>query len=269
MSEGTNNGRTVIILGAARSGTSVTTGILSVLGLDVGNVRPPDETNPHGYFEDAEVSKLISEIYALAGGTGLNPPAKEKILEQRERVDKKVEQFCQKRSKNKKIWGWKVPGTNLVIELFLPYLVNPHFVIVFRNPLMVAKSLTKRSIGIGKKVTFFQALRLTNFYNSETLGFLEKNPSLPRVFIAYEDIMNDPIKETRRLADFLGLELNEEKKKEINKLVIPRLRIEQEKRKLAAKNLFLVKPVRFLKKSIRNPKKIPHYVALAYKNNFR
>jgi hypothetical protein len=46
-----------IVLGAGRSGTSMMGQLLAKAGFHVGNqIYPPDEGNPAGYFEDAEVN---------------------------------------------------------------------------------------------------------------------------------------------------------------------------------------------------------------------
>jgi len=41
-------------------------------------------------------------------------------------------------------WGWKDPRLSLTIELFLPYLHNPVFVICTRKSQTIAESLFRR-----------------------------------------------------------------------------------------------------------------------------
>ena len=49
----------IVVLGTARSGTSLTAGVIAALGFDPGaELIPPDATNPKGHFEDLPLWKL-------------------------------------------------------------------------------------------------------------------------------------------------------------------------------------------------------------------
>jgi hypothetical protein len=228
--------KTVIVLGAARSGTSAVAGLLDILGVDMGKVRPPDETNPQGYYEDIEASLLIKEIFDSVGSAWENPPTYKKFLDQKDRFGEKVKQFCLRKSKKNEIWGWKVPGTNLAIELFLPYLVNPHFVVVFRNPLRVAGSMVKRrKLRDKKEMSLLEALNLTGFYNEEIIKFFDRHLDLPKIFVTFEDVYEDPVGEAKKIADFIELEWTKEKKERINKFIVPRQTVEIKKNLVSIK----------------------------------
>lgn len=55
--------RNVIVLGAARSGTSLLMGTLSQAGYFMGgNLIPPDERNPKGFFETQEINRLNERL---------------------------------------------------------------------------------------------------------------------------------------------------------------------------------------------------------------
>ena len=62
----------ILILGQARTGTSLTGGILSKLGISMGQLfDAPDEWNPQGNFVDADLSRLNHYLYRgerLIGG---------------------------------------------------------------------------------------------------------------------------------------------------------------------------------------------------------
>lgn len=51
----------VVIVGCARSGTSMIAGILHLHGVWVGLCRPADIRNPKGYFENRRIDKLVRE----------------------------------------------------------------------------------------------------------------------------------------------------------------------------------------------------------------
>ncbi len=257
--------KTVIVLGAARSGTSVTAGILDILGVDFGNVMSSGYGNPSGYFEDKEIRYLTTEVFKQAGGDLMKPPPLEKILQQKDKVEDKIKKLCLNKSRGKLLWGWKLPSSNLIVEWFLPYVKNPYFIVVLRNPLSVATSLVKFETYKGSQtLTLCEALRLGNYFNKEIIELLKRHPDLPRIFVAYEDLMEEPIKESKKLADFLGVPMTKKERGKIAKLIILREKIQFEKRKFLAKK-FLHKLSRFFGKSIRNPINIPYYIYFAIK----
>jgi len=218
--------KTVVVLGTARSGTSMVGGILHILGIDIGKkLVEADKFNPYGYFEDKDFIHLSDEILGSARKNYWQFPSYEKIQAQKEKFDNKIRKLIKKKSKNKQIWGWKDPWTSLIIELILPYLSNPHFIVIFRDLIGTAKSTVEftknkeEEFWVKKRINFFHALKLTNFHNQIILNFLEKYADLPRIFIPFGGIINNPIKEAKRIADFLGIRLTEKKIQEINKFV--------------------------------------------------
>ncbi len=228
--------KTVVVLGASRSGTSVTAGMLSILGVDMGSVGSYRKTNPKGAFEDKDFQKLNREIFQLGGseGTYWDPPNLRQIMEHQSQLAPRIQRLVSEKSGGNLIWGWKDGRTALTMELFLPYLTNPHFVIVSRNPLGTAKSSVAYLTTYRKrKLEFLQALKLAHFYTGEILAFLERHPNLPNIFVSFEDVVAEPKKEAERLAAFLGLNLSDETIENIYELVIPRERIEAARKKAA------------------------------------
>jgi len=185
----------------------------------------PNQFNPKGDFESQMAHEINREIYNLAAGRTLgsephwDPPNRAEILAQKDKVKGKIERFVSEKSDGKKIWGWKNPKTSLTIDLYLPYLPNPHFIILFRNPLNVADSTVRMT---GNGVSHQKALKLQNFYNREIFHFLERQPRLPRLMIAFEDLVHAPVQEAKRFADFLGLRVSPEMIQKIKKLYVPR-----------------------------------------------
>lgn len=250
--------KTVIVIGHGRSGTSLTAGMLKILGVDVGINARPDKDNPRGRFEDESFEEMNIKI--------VNYKDKEdKSSEVKQKLSNEIKTLIKRKSKNKLIWGWKHPFTIFTIDFFLPYLLNPYFIFVFRNPIDVVNSTLE--FGHGGKMNFFQAFQSVNSYNKEILNFLVKHPDLPKIFITFENIISNPVKEAKRLSDFLGLELKEKQIIKINKFVIPRKKIKQEKRKATLIEPFTFRAPRFIKKCLKNPLNIPSYIYLAFKNN--
>jgi len=236
-----------VVLGLARSGTSVVTGILSALGADMGSSLP-GKANPYGSFEDRDFAQLHKKIFDLAGDkTYWNPPTPEAVLALKDKCDPLVREVVKKRSLANPTWGWKHPRTILTLELFLPHLENPHLIAVFRNPLGVAHSSVEHTKKYtSDRVDFFQALNLASFYYSEMFKILERNQDLPVLMVAFEDVVSQPMVIAKKMAKFLSLEWTEQKKAQIGRLVIPRTEIAQEKAK--AKRFFTGKLPRLWRK---------------------
>lgn len=222
--------KTVVVLGMARSGTSITAGILNYIGVNMGeSMKEPSWRNPKGYYEDEEFIELHVRIFAAArkGSSYWDPPSKEQVLAQRDAFEAEIIELVSRKQANSALWGWKMPWTNLTIEMFLPYLQNPHIVVVFRNPLGNAHSFVKHN-GI---VDLFRALMLVNFYNERILSFLAEHPDVPRKYIAFEELVREPVAVAGELANFIDCELSKARAKTIQEFVIPRDQIEQEKQK--------------------------------------
>jgi hypothetical protein len=227
--------KTVVVLGLARSGTSVLAAILRALGVDMGSSLR-DKANPYGSFEDRDFAQLHKKIFELAGHkTYWRPPALEEVLRLRDQCDPLIHELVN--SRTVPVWGWKHPRTILTLDLFLPHLENPHLVAIFRNPLGIAKSSVEHTKNYtADRVDFFQALRLANFYYGELAKALERHRALPTATVAFEDVVTQPLKEAEKLAHFLQLTLTEEKRAQIERTVIARDRIAHEKAK--AKDFF-------------------------------
>ena len=225
--------RTVVVLGLARSGTSVVTGILKVLGVDMGP-SPQGNSNPRGSNEDRDFARLHKEIFDLAGN-GKDywfPPSREEIRAVAPQVEQAVRELIEKKNAGAALWGWKHTRTLLTYEMFLPHLINPHFVLVFRNFVGTALSSVEHTMRRPRPVAFAEALRLVHFYHGEMLHFLESHPEMPAHFVGYEDVLLDPLKEARRLAGFLGIELTADAARQVVDLVIPRDKLPHEKKKM-------------------------------------
>lgn len=246
MNEGQRQ-KTVVVLGAARSGTSVTAGILEALGVDMGTVGSSRKWNPKGSFEDKDFQKLNRDIFRMVeqSKSYWDPPTQRQIMEQQSLAASRIQSLVAEKSSGKSLWGWKNPRAVLTMELYLPYLINPHFVTVLRDPLATAKSSVKHTRG---RIDLQQAIRLVDFYGKEIRAFFERHPELPNISLSFEDLVADPKKEAARLAEFLGLELTEDKLANVYKFVIPREEIEAAKEK--AIGAFTRRLPRFIRKRL-------------------
>jgi len=51
--------RPIIVIGTARSGTSVVSGLIHLHGVWIGKCRPADQRNPKGFFENISINRII------------------------------------------------------------------------------------------------------------------------------------------------------------------------------------------------------------------
>ena len=159
--------KTIVVLGMHRSATSlIAKGLANEINM--GSVMlEPQEDNPEGFYENKYFVALNSALFANAGGSWDNPPSIKDLKEANTGMNDTIRAVV-KQEQRQPIWGWKDPRTALTIDLYLPYLNNPHFVCVYRNPREVAKSLFKRD-----GIPIDKGIALAVEYNSRIRGFMD------------------------------------------------------------------------------------------------
>lgn len=206
--------KTVVVLGMHRSGTSMIAGVLSKLGVNMGkNLLGKGLTNPLGHFEDQDFINLNVEILEAAGGSWDSPPARETILKQKDKFQNKIIDLVNNKPE---IWGWKEPRTSLTIELYLPYLINPYFIVSYRNSQTVAESLKKRN-----QIRIERGLELKEIYEKRIKVFFDRFPDLSRLPLYYEEVTTDPEKWVNIIIDFLKLDVSEEERQKAVSFILP------------------------------------------------
>jgi len=223
--------KAVVLLGLARSGTSTITGVLHLLGVDMGARKYADKWNPMGSFEDKDFQRLHKEIFDCVGeGVNYwNPPTYEALMGLRKELAPRIQRLIAEKARGKPLWGWKHTRTILTIDLFLEYLEHPHCVVVYRNPLATARSSVKHTKRYEDPVDFHRALNLVNFYHEELVRFYDRHPDLPIAFVAYEQLVEKPREEAAKIADFLEISPTESDMDTIEAFVLPSDRLERQK----------------------------------------
>jgi hypothetical protein len=196
--------REVVIctLGMHRSGTSVVSRMLNLLGVHLGthqSVSRAGEDNPKGYWEHHPLALLNDEILAGFGGQWDEPPAfplswpcDPRLQDVRE----KARQLLARDFGSEPVWGWKDPRTCLTIPFWQDLIGPIRYVMCVRNPCAVVASLSLRD---GMSPEKAERLWLTYVQSS-----LAHTSGQPRMFVFFEDIINDWALELRRMAAFIG-----------------------------------------------------------------
>ncbi len=227
-----------------RSGTSVIAGILNRLGIEMGDKYGKGIYNPLGFFEDPKFRDLNRKILKEAGGRWDQPPNEEIIYAQRDKFTDEIKNLIEDKPK---IWGWKDPRNCLTIELYIPYLNNPYFIVCYRKPAGVTQSFYRRY-----KMEYEKVIKLKKIYDERIENFFKKYPKFKRFDVYYEKIISNPKEFVDNILNFLDISI---KRKEYNK-AIKFIKPLQKVRKISKR----LKIKKIIKEGIMKPWKIPSFI---------
>lgn len=205
----------ICVLGAPRSGTSLTTRILNILSVDLGPegklMAPAQGNNPTGFWEHAGIAAVNEDILATLGGAPRQrwrwPPPLPEGWQSDPRLEplrQTARATLQQSFASRPLWGWKDPRTSLTLPFWQEVLAQTtqvekraRYVICVRHPQDVAASLKARD-GMPAEESFELWLR----YMSDALAHTEGQPCL---CVSYESYFEDWEAQAKRLAAFLRL----------------------------------------------------------------
>lgn len=198
----------VCILGMHRSGTSLVSRVLHVLGVHLGpeeHLMRPSSDNPTGHWESRPIKEINDEILSILGGSWQEPPPlpagwerSRELAAPRHRAREVIESDFS----GSELWGFKDPRNSLTLPFWQRILDPMRYVICLRNPLDVAASAGARNRA-DDTVAFEQGVELWLTY---VRGALAATAGHPRHLVFYEDLMTDPEPVVRELARFVGLD---------------------------------------------------------------
>lgn len=192
-------------LGMHRSGTSVVSRLLNLLGVALGpdsSVAERGDDNPTGYWEHSGLKRINDDLLARFGGTWDRPtmfpegwmadPAVRTLADEARGLVR--EEFD-----GLPTWGWKDPRTCLTLPFWQDVIGPMRYVICVRDPREVVASLAHRD---GMPGVDADVLWLTHLDRA-----LRHTRGLPRIFVSYDAVLADPAGQCRRLAQFAGLQV--------------------------------------------------------------
>ena len=204
--------KAVGIVGMHRSGTSMVSRVINLLGAYLGTAEElfgPRYDNPEGFWERKDIVAFHDDLldsFSQRWDTFL--PLKDdwlshdKIANYQYRLNKIIDTAFS----GKKIWAWKDPRTCLFLPLWQKLLsergVPLSVVYVVRNPVDVAKSLAKRN-----GFSFEKSYALWLNYNLSALSVLQE---VPLVFVSYECFLSSPLQQLERLTKYLPVPFSTE-----------------------------------------------------------
>lgn len=195
----------IIVLGIYRSGTSLIAGILAKLGIDMGrheNLSHPTK-NPKGFFECLDSIDLCEKLRKVCGRNAydIDKDSYKLIVD-----DKIVKDYIDKRNV-KDIWGVKDPKMLPFFYLFEKYLDNPYIIFIRRNKDSVIKSWKSIKPTMANMVenAYNNHLEMMDEYKLEVIG-----QKIPFLEIDYSQHIDNPKESAQKIADFIGVENNQE-----------------------------------------------------------
>jgi hypothetical protein len=198
---GANTG--VFVLGAARSGTSLVTRIVNLLGLSTAredDLKPADDDNPRGYFESRSLTSFNRQLLLDVGGAPYGPaPRFPSGWEHDPALDeaRREARALMERIHPTTPWVWKDPRTCLTLPFWIDLAgVDPIVVVVYRDPLEVAGSLVRRD-DAPVPVT----LGVWERYNRAALANAR---DLPTFVVRYDQLVQEPRQFATDIGLFLG-----------------------------------------------------------------
>ena len=192
-----------------RSGSSFLAGILHKSGIVMGEKEHfwpnPNSENAKGFFENYRFRSINDRLlehsaYVVKQWNPRVPKVGSSYL-QRWRIRKLLREY----SRNYSHWGWKDPRQCLTNSIWLEacgdlgMLERVKTVVLFRNPLSVAKSLLKRE----NTRTLAHGLALWHSYMTEAMQSLKSHP-VPYCVLSFDKLRESPAEELSRLSGFLG-----------------------------------------------------------------
>jgi hypothetical protein len=188
--------RPVIILGMHRSGTSVVAQLINALGIYAGephDLAPPDMFNPTGFWEHRKAVQLDGEILATLGSTWTDVATADVS---RLALDQRAGFVGRARDIVQSLQGHgpfllKDPRMSLLFPLWREAIDDPICVIVWRDPIAVARSLATRD-----KRPLLPSIAAWEHY---TRTILRDTEGIPRLLVSYDELLTEPMRVTREL----------------------------------------------------------------------
>jgi GT2 family glycosyltransferase len=196
--------KAIVVLGMHRSGTSALTRVLNLCGAALPKqIMPPAPDNETGFWESAEIIAIHEELLVSAGSRWddvLEFPQSWFTSNIAETFKCRIINILRENFSEAPLFVIKDPRMCRLVPLWLSVFkdfgAEPLFIFVVRNPLEVAASLEVRN-GFLPAKSIMLWLRHFLAVERDTRG-------MKRVFISYEDLLND----WRGVVQMLSVELD-------------------------------------------------------------
>jgi len=202
--------RNIIVLGIMRSGTSLTAELVRLWGAYSGgenNLWKSDRNDlrGYGYMEYIPLQKLNDE---LLDQNDRVPPAPKQMEERaldpvfREKAMSLIQEMDEQAGNNSfDTWVWKDARLPLTLPFWVKIWEDPIYIITIRHPAEVALSSAQTEDLDPNDLPFSAGLIYWQYCMLNILAFTRENHK--KVFVAYDQLLDDPVLECTRLCQFL------------------------------------------------------------------
>lgn len=175
-----NKDAIIIVSGLPRSGTSMMMSMLVAGGMKalVDNIRTADEDNPKGYFELEKVKELSKDTSWVADATGKVVKVISALLKQ-------------------------LPADHLYKVVFMRR--NMHEILASQRQMLIRRGEPTDTIPDEKMAALF------NKHLQDIFAWLEQQSNFDVIYIDYNETLINPQPSIRRINEFFGGSLDEEK----------------------------------------------------------
>lgn len=185
----------ILLLGMHRSGTSLATRLLNLMGAyfgPEGSIGELTADNPKGFWERPEVFKLNEAILAHAGcsWSDLRGWEPSKAAHIPDKLQYNIRKFLTGMDAFRP-WVLKDPRLCLLLPAWMPMLEVPIAVLMYRHPMEVALSLYKRD-----KFAIEYSLALWEYY---VVHLLNATLRMPRLYLHHRDLIERPVEASELL----------------------------------------------------------------------
>ena len=203
----------VVVLGMHRSGTSLLSNVLHILGVDMADTT--DHVSPKnagGFWERPALVAIHDEILEAIGRPIARPshvlplpPAWWRSKEVQALKPKLIDYVRQELAKSGNPWGFKDPRTCRLLplwwEVFRELNLEPVYVTAIRTPAEASVSMSQKTSARKLSVANSELMWLS--YNYDIARYVTTKSST--VIVDYEEWFEDPIGLAERLAEQLGI----------------------------------------------------------------
>ena len=189
----------ILVLGMHRSGTSLSTRIINMMGAYVGApgmLLSANPDNPKGFWERHDVLHINRNLLQANGCSWYRVDRwDDNNITIAPAIRQSIRQTLAEMNPNQP-WVMKDPRLCITLPVWMPYLQAPVAVIATRNPMEVAHSLKLRN---GMPLEYGLAL-----WEYHAVSIIRHAHALPKVFTTYDAMLTNPLAATRALCDALS-----------------------------------------------------------------
>ncbi len=180
--------KTIVVVGVARSGTSLVAGVLDKIGVFTG------EKSKSPVFEDIKLSTAIEN-------------------DNEELIDKIIESY----NKKYKVWAFKRPSIVKYLEKMHSKWRNPYYIFIFKDVVSIANRNK-----ISMNMNFLENMFYVYNEIGKIVDFIRNNrENINGMFLSYEKVINKPEDFLTNLLKVIKIDISDIKRKEVLNFISP------------------------------------------------